>query len=112
MYKIVQTVSDPRIPIGMSFCGFLASCAAVDTASNPIYAKKTTLAPRSTPDQPNDPNDPVFGGRNVCQLACETSGCFMTKGSATAMNVSTANSFTNTMPVLKFADSLIPIIKM
>ncbi|MBX6332202.1 MAG: winged helix-turn-helix domain-containing protein [Gemmatimonadaceae bacterium] len=30
----------------MSFCGFFASCAAVDTASNPMKAKKITPAPR------------------------------------------------------------------
>ena len=32
----VQTASDPRIPTGMSRCGSRASCAAVDTASNPM----------------------------------------------------------------------------
>ena len=39
------------MPIGMSFFGFLASWAAVETASKPIKAKKTTAAPRkdSTP---------------------------------------------------------------
>ena len=35
-YRIVQTTSDPRIPIGMSRFGFFASCAAVETASKPI----------------------------------------------------------------------------
>ena len=30
------------MPIGMSRCGFFASCAAVETASNPIYAKNIT----------------------------------------------------------------------
>ena len=33
------------MPMGMCFCGFLASCAAVETASKPIYAKKITPAP-------------------------------------------------------------------
>ena len=32
----VQMASEPRIPIGRSFWGFLDSCAAVETASNPI----------------------------------------------------------------------------
>jgi hypothetical protein len=44
--------SDDRIPIGMSFCGLRASCAAVDTASNPMYAKNTTPAPRTIPLHP------------------------------------------------------------
>ena len=36
MYSTVQIASEPRMPIGMSRCGFFASCAAVDTASNPM----------------------------------------------------------------------------
>src|SRR5262249_9462156 len=112
MYRIVQTVSEPKMPIGMSFCGFFASCAAVETASNPIYAKNTTLAPRNTPDQPKEPNDPVFGGRKSCQLACDSAGCFSKKGRATAINVKTAINFTKTIPVLNFADSLIPMIRI
>ena len=36
MYSTVQMTSDPRMPIGMSRFGFFVSCAAVDTASNPI----------------------------------------------------------------------------
>jgi len=36
MYKTVHITSDPRIPIGMSLCGFFDSCAAVDTASKPM----------------------------------------------------------------------------
>ena len=35
-YRMVQTTSDPRMPMGMSRCGFFASCAAVLTASNPM----------------------------------------------------------------------------
>src|SRR5215831_11140072 len=112
MYKMVQTASDPKIPVGMSFCGFLASCAAVDTASKPIYAKNTTLAPRKMPDQPNEPNEPVLGGIKTAQLACDSAGCLRTNGMATAIKVKTAINFTKTMPVLKFADSLIPMIRM
>ena len=33
---IVQTTSEPMIPNGMSFAGFLASCPAVETASKPM----------------------------------------------------------------------------
>ena len=40
------------MPIGMSRCGFRASCAAVETASKPMYAKKTRPAPRRTPETP------------------------------------------------------------
>src|SRR4029079_5461613 len=69
MYRTVQTASDPRIPIGMSRCGFFASCAAVDTASNPMYAKKITAAPRTSPDNPKCPVSPVLAGMNGCQLS-------------------------------------------
>jgi len=33
----------------MSFCGFFASCAAVETASKPMYAKKIIAAARKIP---------------------------------------------------------------
>jgi hypothetical protein len=36
----------------MSLLGFLASCAAVDTASNPMYAKNTTPAAPRMPMMP------------------------------------------------------------
>jgi hypothetical protein len=36
MNTSVQIASEPRIPVGMSRCGFLASCAAVETASKPM----------------------------------------------------------------------------
>src|SRR5712671_1253612 len=74
-YKIVQITSEPRIPIGISFCGFFDSCAAVETASNPMYAKKITAAPRATPDQPYFPNSPVLSGTKGCQFLTATSGC-------------------------------------
>jgi len=48
----VQITSEPNIPIGKSFLGFFVSCAAVETASNPIKAKNTT------PAAPNIPNIP------------------------------------------------------
>ena len=53
----------------MSRCGLRASCADVDTASKPMYAKKITPAPRRTPLQPYSPKVPVFGGMNGCQFA-------------------------------------------
>ena len=75
---MVQITSEPRMPIGMSFCGLRASCAAVETASNPMYAKKITPAARAIPDQPYSPNEPSFGGINGCQLAAATAGCLST----------------------------------
>ena len=36
MYSTVQIASEPRMPMGMSRCGFLASPAAVETASKPM----------------------------------------------------------------------------
>ena len=35
-YKSVQIASEPRMPMGMSRWGFFDSCAAVETASNPM----------------------------------------------------------------------------
>jgi len=40
------------MPIGMSRLGFFASCAAVETASNPMKAKKTTPAAPRIPMMP------------------------------------------------------------
>jgi hypothetical protein len=41
--------------MGISRFGFLASCAAVETASNPMYAKKITPAAVAMPDHPKLP---------------------------------------------------------
>ena len=68
MYSTVQIAREPRMPIGMSRCGFLASWAAVDTASNPMYAKKITPAPRTMPLQPYLPG-PCSGGMNGVQFS-------------------------------------------
>ena len=38
-YKMVQIPSEAIMPMGKSRCGFLASCAVVETASKPMYAK-------------------------------------------------------------------------
>lgn len=55
-------MSDPMIPIGRSRPGFRTSSAAVDTASNPMYAKKTIAAPVTTPVHPNGRNGVQFAG--------------------------------------------------
>ena len=54
-YRVVQIASEPRIPIGMSRCGFLVSSAAVATMSNPMKAKNTRAAPVKMPVMPNEP---------------------------------------------------------
>ena len=56
------------MPNGMSRCGFFASCAVVDTASKPMYAKKMIAPPRITPLHPNSPNVPVLAGTNGVQF--------------------------------------------
>ena len=88
--------------MGRSRCGLRDSCAAVETASNPMYAKKTIVAPCSTPEAPNRPKAPSFAGTNGCQFSV------LTKRAANAMKSSTTVTFMNTMIVLKRADSLIP----
>jgi hypothetical protein len=50
MYNKVQIPNDNKIPMGMSRLGFLASCAAVETASKPIYAKNTMAAALMIPE--------------------------------------------------------------
>src|SRR3954462_13947840 len=100
--RTVQIANDPRMPRGMSRCGSRASCAEVETASNPIYAKKITPAPRSTPLQPYSPNVPVLGGMKGCQFAG-------TMNSAPApITTSTIATLMTTMTALTVADSLIP----
>src|ERR1041384_5856334 len=102
----VQIAREPRMPIGMSRWGRFASCAAVETASNPMYAKKTSPAPRSTPDQPKVPHSPVLGGMKGFQfdgLRCE---------SPTAMITRTMVTLRSTITLLTPADSLIPITRM
>src|SRR6267143_887309 len=110
MYSTVQMSSEPMIPIGMSFCGFLASCAAVLTASNPIYAKNTIAPPVNTPLQPNSPATgtpslTVCGGMNGCQLAG------FTAWAAKTMNTNTTATLMRTITLLTLADSRIPITR-
>src|SRR5579864_1587545 len=105
-------MSEPRIPNGMSFCGFFASCAAVDTASNPMYAKNTKVAPRMIPDHPYDPNDPVFAGMNGCQFAVINAQCPNAYAVANPMKISTTETLITTTTLLKFADSFTPITRI
>src|SRR5215472_8596480 len=108
MYRTVQITSDPRMPNGRSFCGFFASCAAVETASKPIYAKKTTLAPRIMPDHPYSPKCPRFFGMNGCQFADMCAGCPKAYTVAMPMKNSTTDTLIITAALLKFADSRTP----
>ena len=62
MYKIVHKTSVPIIAIGKSLCGFLVSSAAVEIASNPMYAKKITNAPVKMPSKPFGANGTQFSG--------------------------------------------------
>src|SRR5450432_1028296 len=89
------------MPKGRSRWGFLVSWAAVETASNPIYAKNTRAAPRMIPEKPKWPWL-RSGGMNGCQLAVWMYGAQKT------MNINTTASLIMTMTALKRADSLIP----
>src|SRR5215831_18420398 len=51
-YRMVQMTRLERIPIGISLCGLRVSSAAVETASNPIYAKKMMAAAAEMPLKP------------------------------------------------------------
>ena len=64
--------SDPMMPIGRSRCGFLHSCAAVETASKPMYAKKTVAAPCKIPDVPKDTE--VFEIKKAAIIGAGTMG--------------------------------------
>src|SRR5690348_8087579 len=104
--------SEPRIPKGMSFCGFFASCAAVDTASNPMYAKNTSVAPCIMPDHPNDPKLPVFLGIKGCQFTVIADQWPVAYHAASPMKISTTETLIMTAVLLKFADSLTPITRI
>ena len=49
--------SEPRMPRGMSRCGFLVSSAVVATMSKPMNAKNTIEAPAMTPGDAVDGRD-------------------------------------------------------
>jgi len=71
-YSTTQMSSEMRIPRGIVFCGLIVSCAVVTSASNPIYAKNTTAAPRNIPLHPKCPNSSVFSGIYGTQLEVST----------------------------------------
>src|SRR5678810_775039 len=97
----VQMANEDRMPIGMSRCGFFASCAAVDTASKPMYEKNTIDAPRNTPPQPKWPC-PSDGGTNGCQFAG------LTNCRLNAMNIKITTSLIATMIAFTDADCVMP----
>src|SRR5439155_14959909 len=97
-----QISKEAMMPMGISRCGFFASWAAVLTASNPMYAKKTKPAPLNTPDQPYSPQLPVFGGIKGCQLAG------LIARLAATMKRRTTATLMMTMILLNPADSLMP----
>ena len=79
----------------MSRCGFFASCAAVETASKPMYAKNTIDAARNTPGQPKCPLA-SSGGTNGCQFAGLTN-CSenATKSRITTSLIATTTAFSD-----------------
>ena len=90
----------------MSRCGFFASCAAVDTASKPMKAKKITPAPRSTPLQPNCAEaSPVF----VRDERVPVRRVHVMK--PTPMTRKMTATFMITMTLLTRADSLMPMTR-
>src|SRR6516225_1869244 len=91
---MVQTASEPMMPIGRSRRGLRTSSAADVTASNPMNAKNTSAAALNTPVMPN--------GANGCQLTGFT--CQI----PTAMNSSTTLILIATITLLSRADSLTP----
>ena len=96
-YSTVQITSDAMIPIGRSRRGFFASSAVVDTASKPMYAKKTTAAPLMTPDQAYGMKGVQFAGSTYQKPATRKK--------------STAAILIVTMTALNFALSRIPTIR-
>ena len=91
---MVQMISEPMMPIGMSRFGLRASSAVVETASKPMYAKKTIAAPAAIPWNP-------FGAKG-----CQFSGFVYLKQTSTKNPRTT--SLMATMTKLKLADSRIP----
>src|SRR2546430_13452099 len=85
----------------MSFCGLRASEAAVETVSNPKYAKNRIEAARSTPCQPYA-KPPSFGGTRGCQL------CGSMAPTPTATKLASTSVLTTTRMLLTNADSETP----
>src|SRR5207245_11391447 len=91
---IVQMINDPMMPIGMSRFGFRAYAAVVETASKPMYAKKTIDAPVRIPWKPLGANGCQFAGLTYLKLT-------ITKKPRTTSLIATIQK-------LKFADSRTP----
>src|SRR6476660_174728 len=103
---MVQTISEPRMPIGMSRFGFLASCAAVDTASKPMNAKNTTPAAPRIPMMP--PNGCVIPSDVVYVVGDGMYGVWFAgfmKPQPMTITISTMDTFVTTMMLLTVADS-------
>src|SRR5215813_839746 len=99
MYSSVQISSDTMMPIGKSRCGFFASCAVVDTASNPMYAKKMYAAPAPIPPNPY--------GAKLCQsLPHDAVETYLAPSPITN---STTETLITTIVALKLALSLMPM---
>src|SRR3974390_1353772 len=100
--------SEPRIPIGISRIGLLASCAAVETASKPIKAKNTTAAPRAIPDQPSIPTAAWGGMKAPRGLLAATQFAVLKAGRVQTTNSAITTSLTATMKLLNRAVSRMP----
>ena len=90
------------MPMGRSRCGFLASCAVVDTASNPIYAKKMYAAPAPIPEKPY--------GAKLCQSLPQFEK--FTYLMPRMMTNSTTDNLIATIVALKRALSLMPTTRI
>src|SRR5207247_1486052 len=100
------------MPMGISRFGFLASWAAVETASKPMYAKKITPAARTTPDHPYFPNSPWLGGRKGVQLATAWLVCLRIYAVPRAIKINSTQTLITTIREFAFADSLMPITRI
>ena len=94
----VQIASEAMMPIGRSRPGRSVSSASVDTASKPMYAKKTIAAPENVPRQPL--------GWNGVQFFAIVDGD--TYHSPSATKKTRTATLTTTIALLNRADSSIP----
>src|SRR5688572_28404529 len=97
------------MPIGMSQLGFLASCAAVETASNPMNAKNTTPAAPTIPQKP--PNLCVVPSAVVNSPAGGMYGVWLagsTKLQPSAMTRTTIATLVITIRLFTHADCWVP----
>src|SRR5208337_1015619 len=99
------------MPMGISFCGLIDSWATVETASKPIYAKKTTAAPRTIPLQPYSPGPRLGGMKAAVGLLGVTQFEALTNQAPARMKITITRSFTATIALFTLADSLIPITR-